>query len=108
MRTRVTKGNKMLQEEINKLLQTLSVEMSEEQKQIFDKHVEDELEQRITGAITELLDAEQQDEYARLSETASDEEINIWLEKYLPEYKDVISDEVAILLGDIAENSEHL
>lgn len=98
----------MLQDEINKLLQSLAVDMDEEQKKVFSKHVQDQLEQRVSEAIAELLNDEQQEQYLKLSETGSDEEIVAWLEKNLPDYKDVISDEVDILLGDIAENSGQL
>ena len=39
-------------------------------------------------------------------QTANDEELLNWLKTNVLDFKDIVSDEVDILLGELAENSE--
>ena len=39
---------------------------------------------------------------------AGDSEIVQWLQTNVPDFADIVSDEVDILLGEIAENSENI
>jgi hypothetical protein len=67
--------------------------------------INDTLTERIGEAITESLSDEQLDELSTLEETASDEQLNDWLQKNVTNMDTIIQDEIDILLGDAAENS---
>lgn len=56
--------------------------------------------------IAELSD-EQVDELAALR-GGTDEELAAWLKQNVPDLKEIIEDETAILLGELAEHSDSL
>lgn len=94
--------------DIDALLSALEVQMSDEQKAIFEEHLNDTLAERVGLAVVDLIEDDELDEYLNLVEEGNTEELAVWLQKHVPDIKDVISDEVDILLGDIAESSDNL
>lgn len=69
-------------------------------------HLNEQLEERVGTEITESLSDEKLEEYLKLSETASDEEIGKWLQANVPELQQIAQDEIDILLGELAENGD--
>lgn len=68
-------------------------------------HLNETLEERIGTEITDSLDDEKLQELVNLQANASDEETAKWLETNVPDLKQIVQDEIDILLGEIAENS---
>lgn len=71
-------------------------------------HLDDELNERVGTALLEELSSEQVDEYNKLSETADEVQIGEWLSSKIPDYKQIVQDEIDIMLGSVAEKAEEL
>lgn len=69
-------------------------------------HLNDTLQERVGTEITEELDDNQLKTLLDMQETASEEEIGAWLNQNVPDLQQITQDEVDILLGELAENSD--
>lgn len=69
------------------------------------KHYEETLNNRIIEAITEELDEHQLAELSNLK-NADEQSLRKWLIMNVPQLDEIIEGEVAVLMGDIAENAE--
>lgn len=87
------------------LLETLGINLSDQDYALLADHFETTLHERVINEITFELDPAQARELASLQD-ASDEVLLQWLTANVPDLGDIVSDEVDILLGELAENSE--
>ena len=87
------------------LLENLGINLSEEHYQALAEHFETTLNERVINEIVLELSPEQAEQLSQLQQ-AGDEEILTWLKANVPDIADIVADEVDILLGEIAENSE--
>lgn len=85
-------------------LNEIGVILDDEAYASFSEHYEDHLRERVVDEITSELNEAQLAELHAF-EKKSDEELQAWLKTNVPQLKEIIEDEVAILLGDIAEDS---
>lgn len=72
----------------------------------FLKHVEDQLEERVGVAVTELLSDKQLKELVQITESGKNDDVQTWIATQIPDYKDLVQDEVDILLGEIAASKQ--
>ena len=86
-------------------LADLGIELSEQSYELLAEHFETTLQDRVLDEIVAELTPEQAAELAQMRD-AGDERIYAWLQETIPELSDIISDEVDILLGEVAEDSE--
>lgn len=89
------------------VLTNLGIHLSEEHYQALEEHFETTLNERVINEIILELSPEQAAQLADLQQ-ASDDEVITWLKANVPNVTEIVSDEVDILLGEIAENSEAL
>lgn len=68
------------------------------------KDLEQQLHERVGAALLELLDDEEAKEFIALSEAGDDDATESWINTHIPDYEDVVQDEVDILLGEIAQS----
>lgn len=87
------------------LLENLGINLSEEHYQALAEHFETTLNERVINEIVLELSPEQAEQLATLQQ-AGDEEVLAWLKANVPDVAEIVTDEVDILLGEIAENSE--
>lgn len=87
------------------LIQDLGIELSEQDYASLSEHFETTLQERVINEITMELSPEQAQELATM-QSASDEDLLAWLQANVTELAEIVSDEVDILLGELAENSE--
>lgn len=88
-------------------LAVIGVSMSDEERAAFSEHYEAALTERVINEIVlELNDT--QLEALREYRGKSDEELQSWLRANVPQLDEIITDEVAVLLGEIAENSDSI
>lgn len=90
-----------------KFLSEIGIELDEASYAALDEHYEETLDERVVDEIVEYLTPEQAAELAAMKDRDGNE-IYTWLNQAVPEIHDIISDEVDILLGEIAENSEQI
>lgn len=69
-------------------------------------HLNDTLEERVGSEITESLDDAQLKTLVEMQEKATDEEIGEWLKQNVPEFEQIVQDEIDIVLGELAENTD--
>ncbi|HSW91678.1 MAG TPA: DUF5663 domain-containing protein [Candidatus Saccharimonadales bacterium] len=69
-------------------------------------HLNDTLQERVGTELTESLNDEQLKTLVELQDKATDEEVGNWLEANVPEFEQIVKDEIDILLGELAENTD--
>ena len=71
------------------------------------QHVEDTVNERIGEEIVDSLDDDQLKNLVRLQDSrASDNEVTQWIKERIPDYDEIIEDNVRIVLGELVENSD--
>jgi hypothetical protein len=90
-----------------KFLDSIGVSLDELTYHALEQHSQESLQSRILEAIIELLD-EQQLEELQAMRLSNQSDVETWLKVNVPDLNLVIEDEIAILLGDIAESSDKL
>ena len=69
-------------------------------------HLNETLEERVGAEITDALEDDQLQVLVDLQANASDEEVGAWLQTNVPEFEQIVQDEIDIVLGELAENNE--
>ena len=87
------------------LIQDLGIELNEQDYASLSEHFETTLQERVINEVTMELSPEQAQELATM-QSASDEDLLAWLQANVTDLAEIVSDEVDILLGELAENSE--
>jgi hypothetical protein len=88
------------------LLASTGINIPEDQVDEYLELMNDQLAERIGESIVESLDEETVEKLAEMQESASDEELNTWMQANIPQLSDIIQQEIEIILGDAAENSD--
>ena len=86
-------------------LEELGIELSEQDYTSLAEHFETTLQERVINEITMEISPEQAQELAT-KQSASEVDLLAWLQANVPDLAEIVSDEVDILLGELAENSE--
>ena len=88
-------------------LNSIGINLPEDQMQALIQHVEDTINSQIGEEIVESLDDDQLKELVQMQDNdAPAEEIDTWIRARVPEYDEIIEDNVAIVLGELADNSD--
>lgn len=88
-------------------LNSIGISLPDDQMQALIQHVEDTINSQIGEEIVESLDDEQLKELVQMQDNdASAEEIDAWIRERVPEYDEIIEDNVTIVLGELVENSD--
>lgn len=93
---------------LKQLLDSLEVNMDETKREALRAHMEATLQERVGLALVELLDDAEVEELVKLTEQGDQAALTAWLGDHVPDYPQVVQDEIDILLGDVAENSNNL
>lgn len=88
-------------------LNSIGVNLPDDQMQALIQHVEETINERISEEVVESLTDEQLAELVKMQDSnVSAEEIDAWIREQIPEYDEIIEDNVAIVLGELVENSD--
>ena len=88
-------------------LNSIGINLPEDQMQALIQHVEDTINSQIGEEIVESLDDDQLKELVQMQDNdVPAEEIDAWIRARVPEYDEIIEDNVAIVLGELADNSD--
>jgi hypothetical protein len=87
------------------LLQDLGIELSDQDFASLEEHFDTTLRDRVITEITEEITTEQAQQLASM-QGASDEQLQAWLATNVPNLGEIVSDEVDILLGELAQSSD--
>lgn len=72
------------------------------------EHVNATVDERIGAEVTSLLSDEELEELLDIQDTGTQEDVADWITEMLPDYSQIIDDNIAITLGEIAENIDSL
>lgn len=87
-------------------LKTLGINLEGKDVESLLAHLNDTVEERVGVEITESLDEAKLAELVELQEKASEEDLGAWLSANVPELDAIVSDNVDIVLGDLATNAD--
>ena len=88
-------------------LNSIGINLPEDQMQALIQHVEDTINSQIGEEIVESLDDDQLKVLVQMQDiVAPAEVIDAWIRERIPEYDEIIEDNVAIVLGELANNSD--
>lgn len=86
-------------------LQNFGIAIGDADKASLLARLNDELQERIGSEVTAMLDDTKLEELVALQENGTDEQVGDWLGRNVPELDEIVSDEIDILLGELAESS---
>lgn len=87
------------------LLSELGIQLSEQDFESLSEHFDTTLRTRVIAEIVEELSSEQAVQLASM-QGAGDDQLLAWLHANVTDFGDIVSDEVNILLGELADSSE--
>ena len=85
----------------------LGVNLTDDELTALAEHIESTLSERVIDEIVTLLDDEQAEELASLKD-ADNSIVETWLDQNVTDLKEIIEDEVDIMLSELAENADQL
>lgn len=88
-------------------LAEVGVVLDEPTYQLLAEHYQETLIERVEDEILNELDEAQALELSTLK-GATDQALQVWLTANVPQLREIIEDEIVILMGEIAENSEQI
>ena len=88
-------------------LSDIGVTISDEEYALLEEHFETTLHERVISEVVEELTPEQAEELVRLR-SGDEDTLYAWLQQEVPQMADIVSDEIDILLGEIAEQADAL
>lgn len=86
-------------------LQRIGVNISDQEFAPFRTYFFDTLNNRIIAEVVESLETPQLEQLAAIR-NHSEDEVQKWLATNIPNLKDIIEQEISILVGEIAESSD--
>ena len=87
-------------------LEQFGIDTSRSDIDSFLTHLNELLEVRLGAEITELLDDTKLDELLIIQESGDEKTLGDWIQTNVPDIERVVQDEIDILLGEVAENSD--
>lgn len=88
-------------------LTNLGVNLTDDELTVLAEHIESTLSERVIDEIVLLLDDDQAAELASLK-GADNSIVESWLDQNVTDLKEIIEDEVDIMLSELAENADQL
>lgn len=88
-------------------LRSIGIDLPEDQMQALMQHTEDTINEQIGEEIVDSLDDGQLQELVAMQEAdAPAEQVEEWIVERVENYQEIVEDNVAIVLGDLAQNVE--
>ncbi|NLA43026.1 hypothetical protein GX865_02625 [Candidatus Saccharibacteria bacterium] len=88
------------------MLETFGVKIDETKVASLLEHINSTVEERIGAEITESLSDDQLKELLELQDNSTDEEVGEWISKQVPNYAEIVDDNIAITIGEVVESVE--
>ena len=90
-------------------LNAIGISLPDDQIKALIQHAEDTVNERIGEEIVDSLDSDQLKELVELQNNgASDDEVSQWIKERIPDYDEIIEDNVRIVLLTVHYSCHHL
>jgi hypothetical protein len=86
-------------------LQSFGIQVDDAAATSLLEHINDTVEERIGAEITESLSDDQLKELLAIQETGTEDQVGEWIAKHVPNYAEIVEDNIAIVVGEVAENA---
>lgn len=87
-------------------LLTLGITLNDDDADSLIMHLNETVEERIGAEITQALDDTQLEELVKLQAIAGDDEVGQWIATHVPNYEQIVQDNIDIAIGELAENAD--
>ncbi len=88
-------------------LQSIGIDMPDDQMDALIQHAEDTINDRIGEEIVDSLNDQELAELVALQDSdAPAEQLEAWIVAHVSDYQEIIEDNVAIVLGELAESTD--
>lgn len=88
------------------ILETFGVKADDEKITSLLEHINATVEERVGAEITESLSDEQLKELLNLQDSGTDEQVGEWIAKNVPNYAEIVEDNIALTVGEVVESVE--
>ncbi len=78
------------------------IRIPEDDKETFMQHLQAQVEEQVGLAVIEKLNDEDAKQLLELTNGASQDEASVWLQQHMPNYEQVVQQEVDTILNDVA------
>jgi hypothetical protein len=89
-------------------LTDLGIKLSDADADSLVTHFNEVVEEAIGDEIIDMLPDNEVEELVKLQESASDEEIGKWITAHVPDYEQIVSDNIDIAVADMVEAAEKI
>jgi hypothetical protein len=89
-------------------LTDLGIKLSDADADSLITHFNEVVEEAIGDEIIDMLPDAEVEELVKLQESASDEEIGKWIASHVPDYEQIVSDNIDIAIADMVEAAEKI
>lgn len=89
-------------------LVALGIDLDDQDVESLLERLNDAVEERIGDEIIESLDDDELEELVKLQKTATPKELGDWIAEYVSDYDQIVSDEIDIVIGELAENADRI
>ncbi len=90
------------------VLKSFGITVSDADKESLIDHLNDTLQERVGTEIASMLDDTKLEALVELQETGTNEQVGAWLSENVPELKEIVEDEIAILMGELADSRDDI
>lgn len=88
------------------MLADLGIELNDTDIESLLAHLNETIEEKIGMEITESLDDVQLQELVEMQESASDDELGAWIAKHVPNYMEIVQDNIDIAIGEMVDSAD--
>lgn len=88
-------------------LHSIGIDLSPQEAALLSEHFETTLHERIFHEVAQSLDQNQAEELLALLDR-NDPQVSEWLKVNVPELREIVRDEIDILMGELVENKDKL
>lgn len=91
-----------------RLIVLLGIDLPKNQQTAFTEHAQETLNERVGLALIDTLNDDQAAHLIQLSRLNNPKAFTAWVRDNVPNYQQIISDQVDILMEEIADSADHL
>lgn len=89
-------------------LKSFGIEVNEATVNSLLEHVNNTIDERVGAEITESLTDEQLKQLLEIQDNGTEDQIGEWIAQQVPDYAQIIQDNIDITLGEVAENTDNI
>lgn len=87
-------------------LESFGITLSHQDEESLIEHLNETLQERIGAEVAAALSEEKLKQLIEFQDTATDEQVGAWLTQNIPELPQIAEDEIAILMGELQQNTD--